>query len=134
MATAITVSHRHQDNRQNHPKIQNEQGSAIDHAVRLIHAVCGLAGSATWIDDIRADLRADKVQAAIRHRDTAVVFDWLTNGRSELSRHRRSGRLRLEGGGWRGGVARHRPEAQPGCQLPQAQVLLALPWLPIRKG
>ena len=77
MATAITVSHRHQTNRQNHPKIQNEQGSAIDHAVRLIHAVCGLAGPATWIDDIRADLRADKVQAAIRHRDTAVVFDWL---------------------------------------------------------
>jgi hypothetical protein len=36
----------------------------------------GLAGSATWIDDIRADLRADKVQAAIRNR-TAVVFDWL---------------------------------------------------------
>jgi hypothetical protein len=58
-------------------KIQNEQGSAIDHAVRLIHAICGLAGSATLIDDIRADLRADKVRAAIRHRDTAVVFDWL---------------------------------------------------------
>ena len=29
------------------------------------------------IDDIRADLRADKVRAAIRHRDTAAVFDWL---------------------------------------------------------
>src|SRR6202043_1105699 len=77
MATAISVSHRHQTNRQNHPKIQNEHGSAINHAVRLIHAVCGLAGSATWIDDIRADLRADKAQAAIRHRNTAVVFDWL---------------------------------------------------------
>jgi hypothetical protein len=77
MATAITVSHRHQTKRQNHPKIQNEQGSAIAHAVRIIHAICGLAGSATWIDDIRADLRADKVQAAIRNRDTAVVFDWL---------------------------------------------------------
>jgi hypothetical protein len=77
MATAITGSHRHQTNRQNHPKILNRQDSAIDHAVRLIHAVCGLAGSATWIDDIRADLRADKVQTAIRHRDTAVVFDWL---------------------------------------------------------
>jgi hypothetical protein len=56
---------------QNPGKIRN--GPAINHAVRLIHAVCGLAGSATLIDDIRADLRADKVQAAIRHRDTAVT-------------------------------------------------------------
>ena len=63
--------------RQNHPKIAKPSAAAIAHAVRLIHAVCGLAGSATWIDDIRADLRADKVQAAIRHRETAVVFDWL---------------------------------------------------------
>jgi hypothetical protein len=76
MAATTTIRHR-QTNRQNHPKIQNEQGSAIDHAVRIIHAICGLAGSATLIDDIRADLRADKVQGAIRHRDTAVVFDWL---------------------------------------------------------
>jgi hypothetical protein len=66
-----------QTKRQNHPKIHKPPSAAIDHAVRIIHAICGLAGSATWIDDIRADLRADKVQAAIRHRDTAVVFDWL---------------------------------------------------------
>jgi hypothetical protein len=77
MATAITISHRHQTSQPKNPKSQNGPGSAINHAVRLIHAVCGLAGSATWIDVIRADLRADKVQAAIRHRDTAVVFDWL---------------------------------------------------------
>jgi hypothetical protein len=63
--------------RHRHPQILNRQDSAINHAVRLIHPVCGLAGSATWIDDIRADLRADKVQAAIRNRDTDVVFDWL---------------------------------------------------------
>ena len=71
-----TIRHR-QTNGKNHPKIHKPTSAAIDHAVRLIHAICGLAGSATWIDDIRADLRADKVQAAIRHRDTAVVFDWL---------------------------------------------------------
>jgi hypothetical protein len=29
------------------------------------------------IDEIRADLRADGVQAAITNRDTAAVFDWL---------------------------------------------------------
>jgi hypothetical protein len=77
MVARSTVSHRHQTRQPKIPKIQSGQSSAINHAVRLIHAVCGLAGSATWIDDIRADLRADKVQAALRHRDTAVVFDWL---------------------------------------------------------
>jgi hypothetical protein len=64
-------------NRQIHPKIANPTGAAIDHAIRLIHAVCGLAGSANLIDEIRADLRADKVRAAIRNGDSAVVFDWL---------------------------------------------------------
>ncbi|SRR5258708_6179385 len=63
--------------RRNHPKIHNPPAAALDHAVRLIHAICGLAGSATLIDDIRADLTSDKVRAAIRHRNTAAVFDWL---------------------------------------------------------
>src|SRR5438445_903729 len=63
--------------RQNHPKIAKPPAAAIDHAVRLIHAICGLAGSATLIDDIRADLAADKVAAAIRRHDSAAVFDWL---------------------------------------------------------
>src|SRR6266481_9028921 len=64
-------------NRQIHLKIANPTGAAIDHAVRLIHAICGLAGSATLIDDIRAALAADKVAAAIRRHDSAAVFDWL---------------------------------------------------------
>jgi hypothetical protein len=77
MAATTTLSRRHQTKHPKRPNSQNEQGLAIDHAVRLIHAICGLAGSVTLIDDIRTDLRADKVQAAIRNRDTAVVFDWL---------------------------------------------------------
>jgi hypothetical protein len=76
MATTSTVRGP-ATNRQNHPKIHKAPAAAIDHAVRLIHAICGLAGSATLIDDIRADLTADNVAAAIRHRDTAAVFDWL---------------------------------------------------------
>jgi len=67
-------------NRQIHPKNANPTGAAIDHAVRLIHAICGLAGSASLINDIRADLRADKVQAAIRNRDTGPVFDDVADG------------------------------------------------------
>jgi hypothetical protein len=76
MAATITIRHRQPD-RQNHPKIAKPPAAAINHAVRLIHAICGLAGSPTLIDDIRADLAADKVRGAIRHRDSAAVFDWL---------------------------------------------------------
>jgi hypothetical protein len=76
MAATITVRGP-ATNRQNHPKIAKPPAAGINHAVRLIHAICGLAGSATLIDDIRADLAADKVRAAIRHRDTGTVFDWL---------------------------------------------------------
>jgi hypothetical protein len=76
MVATTTIRHR-QTNRKNHLETGELSAGAIDHAVRLIHAVCSLAGSATLIDDIRADLRADKVRAAIRNRDTTVVFDWL---------------------------------------------------------
>jgi hypothetical protein len=76
MVATTTIRHG-QTNRKNHLKTRKPPSAAIAHAVRIIHAVCGLAGSATLIDDIRADLRADKVQAAIRNRNTAVVFDWL---------------------------------------------------------
>jgi hypothetical protein len=63
--------------RQNHPPIAKPAAAGIDHAVRIIHAICGLAGSPSLIDDIRADLTTDKVRGAIRRHDTAVVFDWL---------------------------------------------------------
>jgi len=77
VAATTTVLSRRQAANQNHREIQNGQSAALNHAVRLIHAVCGLAGSANLIDKIRADLRADKVTAAIRNRDTGPVFDWL---------------------------------------------------------
>jgi hypothetical protein len=48
--------------------------SAVDHAVRLIHRVCCLAGSADFVDEIRADNRT--VRAAIERRDTPALFDW----------------------------------------------------------
>jgi hypothetical protein len=66
---------------QNHPKIHNRT-TAIDHAVRVIYRVCCLAGSASLIDNIRADLDADGVRAAMRKRDTAAVFDWLISALS----------------------------------------------------
>jgi hypothetical protein len=77
MVTTNAISRRRQTSHLKHPKIQSEPGCAINHAVRLIHAVCGLAGSPSLIDEIRAELRADKVRSAIRNRDTGPVFDWL---------------------------------------------------------
>jgi hypothetical protein len=72
-----TSARRHRSKQQKYPKTQIHSAPAIDHAVRLIHAICGLAGSPTLIDDIRADLAADKVRLAIRNRETGPIFDWL---------------------------------------------------------
>src|SRR5689334_6742548 len=49
----------------------------LEHAVAIIYRVCCLAGAADLIDDIRAELRAERVPTAIRRHDTARVFDWL---------------------------------------------------------
>jgi hypothetical protein len=76
MARGLTVARR-RTNQQKYPNIQTASASATDHAVRLIHAVCGLAGSPRLVDEIRADLRAEKVRAAIRDRHTGPIFDWL---------------------------------------------------------
>jgi hypothetical protein len=50
-------------------------GSAFDHATRLIHRVCCLAGEPDLIDEIRTDNGA--IRSAIKQRDTAALFDWL---------------------------------------------------------
>jgi hypothetical protein len=49
--------------------------SALDHATRLIHRVCCLAGKKDLIDDIRTDNGA--ICLAIEHHDTSALFDWL---------------------------------------------------------
>jgi hypothetical protein len=43
----------------------------------VVHGVCCLAGSASLIDDVRAELRSEGVPSAIRRHDTATLFDWL---------------------------------------------------------
>jgi hypothetical protein len=50
---------------------------ALDHALRVVHGVCCLAGSASLIDDIRAELRVEGIPSAIRRHDTGTLFDWL---------------------------------------------------------
>jgi len=56
---------------------RSRPAGALDHAVRVVHGVCCLAGSASLIDDLRAELRAEGVPAAVQRHDTATVFDWL---------------------------------------------------------
>ena len=49
----------------------------LAYAVQLVHAVCCLAGSASYLDDIRADLRDRGIIRAVRDHDTPALFDWL---------------------------------------------------------
>jgi hypothetical protein len=49
----------------------------LNYAVQLVHATCCLAGSASYLDDIRADLRDCGIVRAARHHDTPALFDWL---------------------------------------------------------
>jgi hypothetical protein len=49
--------------------------SALDHATRLIHRVCCLAGEPDLIDEIRTDNAA--IRSAIKERNTPALFDWL---------------------------------------------------------
>jgi hypothetical protein len=61
---------------------RSRPAGALDHAVRVVHSVCCLAGSPSLIDDIRAELRAEGVLSAIRRHDTGTLFDWLTSALS----------------------------------------------------
>ena len=75
--TKIIPSRQQRRSRLNRPKT-----SAIDHAVRVVHSVCCLAGAASLIDDNRADLRAAGIPSAIRRHRTATLFDWLVSALS----------------------------------------------------
>jgi hypothetical protein len=79
MMVASQGTHRPAAPKQNHPRrnkikvgtsatLRSCPVGALDHAVRVVHGVCCLAGSASLIDDLRAELRAEGVPAAIRLR------------------------------------------------------------------
>ena len=51
--------------------------SALDHAVRLIHRVCCLAGSADLLQQIRNRNGGPALRSAIRRHDTAALYDYL---------------------------------------------------------
>src|ERR1700735_3640523 len=68
--------------RQRRLNLYGRKTSAIDHAVRVVHGVCCLAGAASLVDDIRAELRAEGIPSAIRRHDTGTLFDWLMSALS----------------------------------------------------
>jgi hypothetical protein len=45
--------------------------------VQMVHATCCLAGSASYLNDIRADLHDRGICRAVSDHDTPVLFDWL---------------------------------------------------------
>jgi hypothetical protein len=49
----------------------------LAYAIQLVHAVCCLAGSASYLDDIRTDLRDRGINRAVRDHDTPALIDWL---------------------------------------------------------
>lgn len=66
--------------------------AGLDHAVRIIHAVCQLAGAPSLVADLEASFRQDGVADAVDRRDTAALFDWLVaalsfQGISDLIAH-----------------------------------------------
>jgi hypothetical protein len=50
----------------------------LAYAVKIVHATCCLAGPASYLADLRADLREHGVIRAVRDHDTPALFDWLT--------------------------------------------------------
>jgi hypothetical protein len=69
--TAALTNLRADANRSGH------DAAALGHATRLIFRVCELAGSPIFIDEARWSLEAAGVVAAVRDRNTAVLYEWL---------------------------------------------------------
>ena len=58
----------------NHP---SQSESALNHAVRLVHHVCCIAGAHSLIDDIRSEGAPGTLGSMIERNDTPGLFDWL---------------------------------------------------------
>jgi hypothetical protein len=59
-------------------KIENQQlNPNLAYAVKIVHATCCLAGSTSYLDELRSELRERGVIRAVRDHDTPALFDWL---------------------------------------------------------
>ncbi|HYU69092.1 MAG TPA: hypothetical protein VEL09_07135, partial [Burkholderiales bacterium] len=62
--------------------LESIQGPDFDYAVTLVRTVCRLAGSPSYLDDLRTSLRRRGVVRAIKDHDTPKLFDWLVEALS----------------------------------------------------
>ena len=51
----------------------------FDYAVDLISGICRLAGRPSFVDDLRAEMRAERIVNAVKDRDTSKIFNWLVS-------------------------------------------------------
>jgi len=49
----------------------------LAYAVRMVHAVCCLAGTASFVADLRSSLRQLGMRRAVKEHDTPAIFEWL---------------------------------------------------------
>ena len=75
MATAVTARHHNLAGRPREAGPLPANPDALDHATRLVHRVCCLAGSGDFVANIRANNRS--LRLAIQDHDTPALFDWL---------------------------------------------------------
>ena len=75
MAAAVTADHHNPAGRPRKAGPLPANPDALDHATRLVHRVCCLAGSGDFVANIRANNRS--LRLAIQDHDTPALFDWL---------------------------------------------------------
>ena len=51
------------------------QATGLDYAVDMIHAVCRLAGSPSFVNDLQTELQQHGIVEAIDGHDTPTLFD-----------------------------------------------------------
>jgi hypothetical protein len=56
---------------------KNQRALLSRRSLKLIERVCGLAGSLTFLDDVRVGLQKAGIQNAVAKYDTPRIFDWL---------------------------------------------------------
>jgi hypothetical protein len=49
----------------------------LAYAIKIVHATCCLAGSPSYLDDLRSDFRKAGITRAVRDQDTPALFAWL---------------------------------------------------------
>jgi hypothetical protein len=49
----------------------------LAYAIKLVHATCCLAGSPSYLDDVKTDLQSRGVIRAVKDHDTPLLFNWM---------------------------------------------------------